>query len=522
MIFNVNVEPSLNRFGIHLGHTYSFFVHRRSIINVVEGVEKGLYSDASVTNGSLPPATLPVASPPIDIHFPGPSDKPTELPGHESPTVPWAEWGPKCTRWFEVDRLPTRWITTTAGQRAVLMGREPTGGTTFMVFDFNPWNVKRVAWEDKQRQRRRREKKGKGKAVEAEDEKQDLKGKGVDRGETQVEPPTIETGSVHSPSEDGREANDATSEGADDYFYHGSPTESIMALEGDIVLEPDSVEEVEDDEDGWVTEEDEGEGEGEVENDENEPPAQQPQPLPAAGGPLNFTMLDLQHLHPGFVALLFGENGAAIQAQLAALQAPIMNNDGLGHLGELLAPEEAGGSGSSDSSNGNGTRGGSSSHAMPGAWQESDEEREESVVQAASDDEWDDDDDDDRGRGYGRDQHGRPKNGVVYKQPNQVDKIGRSFESPIISELPFVQYVARNQPSYDGVLMDEERILGIVVSTHTLTSGCVLRFIDLGLFVDGRDGCYKTSRCPLFRLIDLLEDYRQGLGHLPTTLLLYH
>ena len=53
-------------------------------------------------------------------------------------TVPWSAWGVPVTRWFESDQS-SRWITTTAGQRAVTM--ENRMSTPIIVRDFNPYAV---------------------------------------------------------------------------------------------------------------------------------------------------------------------------------------------------------------------------------------------------------------------------------------------------------------------------------------------------------------------------------------------
>lgn len=63
------------------------------------------------------------------------------------PLIPWAQWGPSITRWLGGGVLPTRWITTTSGQRCVFRlarsGDEPS--SPIVVFDFNPTSVKRAA-----------------------------------------------------------------------------------------------------------------------------------------------------------------------------------------------------------------------------------------------------------------------------------------------------------------------------------------------------------------------------------------
>ena len=54
--------------------------------------------------------------------------------------VPWSAWGVAATRWFESDPASMRWITTTAGQRAVAM--EDAALTPIIVRDFNPYTVR--------------------------------------------------------------------------------------------------------------------------------------------------------------------------------------------------------------------------------------------------------------------------------------------------------------------------------------------------------------------------------------------
>ena len=61
-------------------------------------------------------------------------------PAPEAVQVPWEAWGPSATRWFESDPASMRWITTTAGQRAVTMVESPS--TPIIVRDFNPYAVR--------------------------------------------------------------------------------------------------------------------------------------------------------------------------------------------------------------------------------------------------------------------------------------------------------------------------------------------------------------------------------------------
>ena len=61
-------------------------------------------------------------------------------PAPETVQVPWEAWGVSATRWFEGDPASMRWITTTAGQRAVTM--EDAAKTPIIVRDFNPYAVR--------------------------------------------------------------------------------------------------------------------------------------------------------------------------------------------------------------------------------------------------------------------------------------------------------------------------------------------------------------------------------------------
>jgi len=50
--------------------------------------------------------------------------------------VPWSAWGAAATRWFKRERTSMRWMTRTAGQRAVTMGDSVP--SPIIVRDFNP------------------------------------------------------------------------------------------------------------------------------------------------------------------------------------------------------------------------------------------------------------------------------------------------------------------------------------------------------------------------------------------------
>ncbi|PPQ97316.1 hypothetical protein CVT26_006634 [Gymnopilus dilepis] len=92
------------------------------------------------------------------------------------PKLTYSQWGPTTTRWFNADGVQTHWITTTAGQRCVQMAdRGPAGTAPILVLDFNPAKVKEgLKLEERRRQRReerRRRRAEKRKLEEAEEQK---------------------------------------------------------------------------------------------------------------------------------------------------------------------------------------------------------------------------------------------------------------------------------------------------------------------------------------------------------------
>ena len=54
--------------------------------------------------------------------------------------VPWSEWGPASTRWFEGERRSVGWISMTAGQRVVTLGDGMPA--SIIVRNFNPYAVR--------------------------------------------------------------------------------------------------------------------------------------------------------------------------------------------------------------------------------------------------------------------------------------------------------------------------------------------------------------------------------------------
>jgi hypothetical protein len=114
ILFNVLIED----IQIHPGQfhfpqirPFSFIVHRRALLDHIPAVH--LTCAPFCSTPELTPETV---------------------------QVPWKTWGTSATRWFEGDPASMRWITTTAGQRAVTM--EDGVSTPIIVRDFNPYAVR--------------------------------------------------------------------------------------------------------------------------------------------------------------------------------------------------------------------------------------------------------------------------------------------------------------------------------------------------------------------------------------------
>ena len=117
-VFNLQIEevdPSRGSFPETC--TFTFVVHRRALIAQIPPTQRAC----------APFSSVPEAAPTL---------------------VQWHAWGVSLTRWFESDPV-VRWITTNAGQRAVVI--EDRNPTSIIVRDFNPHAVRAaLAREDAQ------------------------------------------------------------------------------------------------------------------------------------------------------------------------------------------------------------------------------------------------------------------------------------------------------------------------------------------------------------------------------------
>ena len=92
----------------HVTHPFTFIVHRHTLLSHIPHSQRACTPFHSVL-------------------------------GEAPTTVLWSAWGVPVTRWFESDQVSIRWITTTAGQRAVMM--EDRSPTPIIVHNFNLYAV---------------------------------------------------------------------------------------------------------------------------------------------------------------------------------------------------------------------------------------------------------------------------------------------------------------------------------------------------------------------------------------------
>ena len=108
VIFNIRILPAEMFVGFPmLGNVFTLVVQRGALVDLVDS--------------------------PISMRNPTPL------------ILPYASWGPPLTRWFTSSRIPTRWITTSASSRMVLIpssAPDTDFGSPYMVCDFNPCAVK--------------------------------------------------------------------------------------------------------------------------------------------------------------------------------------------------------------------------------------------------------------------------------------------------------------------------------------------------------------------------------------------
>ena len=128
MLFHIRIQPG-DEIEHGVGSTYTLFVHRKALCEIYERqcVERNNKSSKSVVGSENEG----------DVLIRGTNNNPI--------SVPWSSWGPPVTRWFPADnRIATRWITTTAGQRGVIYGSRPDMARKYIVIGFNRESLRRA------------------------------------------------------------------------------------------------------------------------------------------------------------------------------------------------------------------------------------------------------------------------------------------------------------------------------------------------------------------------------------------
>ncbi|KAF8625449.1 hypothetical protein AX17_006850 [Amanita inopinata Kibby_2008] len=151
IIFNVRVIPITSL----LDYIFTLILHRQALLDVIAKFTsmtlplpfKVLYFNNEVNHAPNPPHG-PRRAPSGFAHMSF-APAPTKLSEGGVETycgamIPWAEWGPPISWWFEPDFVSTRWITTTTGQRWVsLVWDSDEDVSAIIVADFNPHNIRR-------------------------------------------------------------------------------------------------------------------------------------------------------------------------------------------------------------------------------------------------------------------------------------------------------------------------------------------------------------------------------------------
>ena len=175
MLFHIRVQlgdplsHQLQHGGDFVGaFTYTFFIHRKALCEIYErecaarDSDLSLHmEDAGLENSGLEDSGLEGSTSFEDSGLTGTvveeedDDEDWESVGSDTGAIratdddpipiPWSSWGPAVSRWLPADINSSRWITTTAGQRAVLISQfHHDTGHQYVVLDFNPENLRRI------------------------------------------------------------------------------------------------------------------------------------------------------------------------------------------------------------------------------------------------------------------------------------------------------------------------------------------------------------------------------------------
>jgi hypothetical protein len=135
--FHSSASEAIILFNIYAQHqtlwTFSLVIHRKSLLALLPPLQDSNYAlSVEASGGQVTPHPGEMQ----DESFSGSEDESGVR--HLEP-IPWAEWGPSISRWIKAQDHTARWITSSTGQRLVLID-DPTWRVEqpIIVFDFNP------------------------------------------------------------------------------------------------------------------------------------------------------------------------------------------------------------------------------------------------------------------------------------------------------------------------------------------------------------------------------------------------
>ncbi|KAF8054232.1 hypothetical protein FPV67DRAFT_1132241 [Lyophyllum atratum] len=123
ILFNLRVGHAI----FPLGNSFSMFVHRSALLRLAhqaQSIEGAAAVGAELFEGEM---VLVQGAEMPETNIPEPEAREDEA-GPPGVFMEWKEWGPGVTRWLNAEDMPTRWITTSAGQRCVISTEDPEAG----------------------------------------------------------------------------------------------------------------------------------------------------------------------------------------------------------------------------------------------------------------------------------------------------------------------------------------------------------------------------------------------------------
>jgi hypothetical protein len=145
VVFHILVRRILMPFVWGEGGSLSFITHRATLLALLED-EKPVPAPAGFDNDLS--AALHEGSSDVDGDMPelasissASSEYWNSMGGR---VLAWRKWGPRATRWFPTDDVPTAWITVSCGARFIVASTDEDAPTEVSLYDFGRNRVKRA------------------------------------------------------------------------------------------------------------------------------------------------------------------------------------------------------------------------------------------------------------------------------------------------------------------------------------------------------------------------------------------